>query len=196
MNWFPPELDFLIGCNRWQANLIRSKSRVRNVTGSNASFSKQAYEAVGGFNQRLGALSISRIKWQHDSGKWTELGEETKLCIRLANKNNGYIMFNPNLIVYHKIKKKVNLKFLISMAFRTGRTKGLLRREFKDDRRLLADEMGLLRVIALKTAKECTTGFLNHPSKSMRIMLTITTTLFFVAFGFLLGNISDLRPAD
>jgi len=181
MKWFPEEFDWIKGCNSYYANTIKRKIKVRSISGSNASFRRWAYEAAGGLLETLGPLSTIRNKW------W-ELGEETELSLRVTRSSGGHIIYNPDLIVYHKIPKQ-NLcwRFIAQMSFQTGRTKGVLKRVYKKEKHLLTPEHRLLRIILTKTLPNTFIGIFKTPILNLRRFFLTFIALIFVGFGFAAG---------
>src|SRR5262249_47582484 len=68
-DWFPPELDWVVGCS-YQGMPVRS-APVRNFIGANMSFRREIVADLHGFSTGLGRVGT------------TPLGcEETELCLR------------------------------------------------------------------------------------------------------------------
>jgi GT2 family glycosyltransferase len=180
MDWFPEEFDWIIGCNRYCVEAIRRKMKVRSVSGSNASFRKRAFEIAGGLSTTLGPLSTIKCRW-------CEIGEETELSLRIAQEAHGYIVYDPNVIVYHKIpEENLRWRFIAQMSYRTGRTKGGLKRLCKE-RQLLAPERELLQRILSRVLPKVLVGTLRKPTHNLQKFLLIGISLTFITFGFVSG---------
>lgn len=69
--WFPREFDWVVGCTH--LGCPERVAPVRNLIGCNMSFRRSVFDAIDGFEEKLGR-----------NGTDAAGGEETELCIRAA----------------------------------------------------------------------------------------------------------------
>jgi len=165
--WFPKELDWIIGCT-YEGHTI-AKTAVRNLIGCNMSFKKTAIEQVGYFNPHIGRLNNIPFS-----------GEEMELCIRLRNHfPNGMIIFDPEVIVYHKIEEqRMTLKYILNRSFREGFSKALICKLF--DENILSAENNYLRFLLFSSIPKF---LFKNPFKALVIISTISMTSFGYFYG-------------
>ncbi len=182
--WFPEEFDWIIGCNRYFVSMIKEKKGVRSISGSNASFRKKLFQAVGGLSITLGPLS--KIK-----SRWCEIGEETELCLRLSRRFDGYILYDPEVVVYHDIpQENLKCRFIARMSFQGGRTKGSLKKFYSANNKLLAPEKEIFTKLWVTVIPEMSKQIFTDPTTNLRKTSVIFFSLSFIAFGYLLGYLA------
>jgi len=110
--WFPRELYWIIGCTPWD---IPKVIEVRNGFASNLASKRRILLKIGGFNEKFGYNPTNHLA-----------GEEPDLGIRLMRA--GYVtLWNPNVIVYHRIfRKRLRIKNILLRSFVEGKTKAYL----------------------------------------------------------------------
>ena len=113
--WFPAEFDWVVGCTH--SGMPRRREAVRNLVGANMSFRREALEGVGGFRHHL-----SRI------GRVPVGGEETDLCIRVAERWPGaVILYDPEVAVEHIVPPaRSGLAYFAERCAAEGRSKAVL----------------------------------------------------------------------
>jgi glycosyltransferase involved in cell wall biosynthesis len=114
--WFPPELDWVVGCTYVGHRL--DAGPVRNLIGANMSFRADALAALGGFRTDLGR---------------TDAGgggcEETELCMRCAHLPQGTVWFEPLAVVHHFVpRERTTMRYLRRRCVGEGRSKAVVAR--------------------------------------------------------------------
>jgi hypothetical protein len=110
--WLPERWDWLVGCGPYHDE----KRLVRNTYGCNIAFDGGVFDRLGGFNESLGL------------GTGVQ-GEETDLCIRLADEEGRRVRYVPGAEVRHYIpKEKSRPRALLERAWVQGRTKAVIGR--------------------------------------------------------------------
>jgi GT2 family glycosyltransferase len=113
--WFPPEFDWVLGCTYTG----RQPGQVRNLLGGNASFRRQAFDAVGGFPEHIG----------RSSGKPRPLGcEETEFCIRVHQSlPRSRFLFEPGAVIRHRVPAaRGSFAYFRSRCYAEGLSKALV----------------------------------------------------------------------
>jgi GT2 family glycosyltransferase len=115
--WFPEEFDWIVGCSyRGLPTLV---STVRNLLGCNMSFRRSAFEAAGGFDNRIGRV-----------GKRPVGCEETEFCIRLTRTVPGSeLVYDPSARVDHRISAaRTRWRYFIARSYSEGLSKSVVSR--------------------------------------------------------------------
>lgn len=107
--WFPPEYGtFYIGNEIRPVNLSNEW-----LVGTNLIVRRDAFDRVGGFNEKLGAVKSGISFFQ--------AGEETRLLVDLSEQGH-IIYYVPTIKVKHLIRTdKMSLRFLLVSGYRMGR---------------------------------------------------------------------------
>lgn len=185
MDWFPREMEWMLGCTGWLD--LKTETVVRSVNGPNASFRRKALDLAGPYSSSLGPTA--------DRPEWNALAEETELSLRVSRKTGKCIIFNPRARVYHRVtKRKLGLSFILQRSYQVGHTKRMLRKlYYTTDMRgnLLNTENQLLRRI-LGRLPQLVTGNFDSPSKSLaevlachRVSILRCTWLLFLLGGIM-----------
>lgn len=114
-DWFPEELDWVVGCTyKGQPN---EKSMIRNPIGANMAFKKEIFTKIGYFKEGIGRVGTKLLG-----------SEETEFSIRLYKSlPNVKIVYTPNAIVHHRVnKKRSKINYLINRTYYEGVSKSLL----------------------------------------------------------------------
>ena len=77
--WFPPELDWVVGCS--YLGMRPGLGPVRNFIGANMSFRREILAEIGGFSIELGRVDSNPFGC-----------EETELCLRVSQRYPGAIL--------------------------------------------------------------------------------------------------------
>jgi GT2 family glycosyltransferase len=89
--WFPPEFDWVVGCTYAGHPGV---GPIRNVIGANMSFRREIFEALGGFDDRVGRVAALPAGC-----------EETELCIRVRQRRPGSVVwYAPSSVVRHRVR--------------------------------------------------------------------------------------------
>lgn len=188
LDWVPEEFYWIIGgsgYNEWTEN-----REIRNVSGTNMSFRKEAFDTAGLFLTQLGA------KGGGASGKHELVGDETELSIRVTQKTSKRILYNPKVKVRHKVYKfRVKAGFIARRAYWEGYTKALFKHNYntgKNGSEVLKVEHQLLRRILIKLIPEILFGFFTRPVISWRKFGLTVNAVFFVGLGYLQYTLESL----
>ncbi len=186
MDWFPSEFDWILSCSNFSA--ITERREVRNVWGTNMSFRREAFDSGGLFLTHLGA------KGGGESGKHELVGDETELSIRVRRMTGKGIIYDPHIIVQHKVYKyRVTSVFIARRAYWEGYTKAMFNRSYRSNsgERLLSVETSLLRRILTRLLPSILIGFFRNPIIAWHRLWVTVTALSFVAVGYLSYSISS-----
>lgn len=110
--WFPPELDWVVGCS--YRGMPAGSGPVRNFIGANMSFRREVLAAVGGFSAALGRVGT------------VPLGcEETELCLRVSQRYpRGVLLYEPAAAASHRVRKqRATREYLLSRCYSEGLSK-------------------------------------------------------------------------
>jgi glucosyl-dolichyl phosphate glucuronosyltransferase len=180
LDWVPEEFYWIIGGSIFNAQA--EVHEVRNVSGTNMSFRRRAFERSGLFLTSLGAQEGGG-----GLGKQKFAGEETEFSIRVRRTLGMRILYNPQIKVWHKVYRyRVNTRFIARRAYSEGYTKAMLNKSRKQDSgdRLLAVEHRLLWRITTRLFPSILKGFLVSPRTSWRRLSLTVNAVFFVAVGY------------
>ena len=176
-DWFPEELNWVVGCTDQVA--LNHKMKVRNPVGCNMSFRKSVVEEAGCFRPDIGRF-----------GKFLLSAEESELCLRIKEGtiSDARIINDPSAIVFHKISEdRVNVKYVLLRSFFEGVSKSLITKTVFDRSMDLTSERNYMRNITpafvASTLKEIYKG-----SNIAKLALFSISTLA-VLSGYGLGKI-------
>lgn len=113
--WFPAEFGWVVGCG-YQGQ-PQATAAVRNLIGTNMSFRRAVFAAVGGFRDELGRIGAN-----------TAGCEETELCIRARQQRlDGVILYVPSARVGHRVPaSRATWRYFRSRCYAEGRSKALV----------------------------------------------------------------------
>ncbi|MCV0403320.1 MAG: glycosyltransferase [Chloroflexi bacterium] len=113
--WFPAEFDWVVGCT--YLGQPETRAHVRNVIGSNMSFRREVFEAVGDFRSDIGRIGTKPLGC-----------EETELCIRAqVGIDGGRIVFEPRAVVHHHVPaSRGRVGYFASRCFAEGQSKAMV----------------------------------------------------------------------
>jgi glycosyltransferase involved in cell wall biosynthesis len=175
MDWFPEELDWLLGCSRFSG--ISEMVEIRNVWGANMSFRKEAFEAAGVFSSGIGAIQGKRLH-----------GEELELSLRVKKKTKKRIVCNPAVWAYHKVyRRRFGPRWIAQSSYWIGYTRHLMKSLYPDREgsgEILRVEFQLLKRIFTRLLPAILKGLFTRPGIACRQFYGTTTALTFVAFGY------------
>ena len=170
----PEEFYWLVGAN--YEKRLKPWSEVRNTLGSNISFRRDVFEAVGGFDQQVGLQGEKQIQ-----------AEETELCIRMAETFGKGVLYNPDAVVAHKIfEYRMQPGWLLRRAFWQGYSKRAL--ETLGGERADTAERDFLKHLALEAVPGRIRGLVRQPSVTAIEQLCLVFLLTAcVGVGYLYG---------
>ena len=109
--YLPDEYLWLVGASH--KGMPENIREIDNGFGSNISFLRQVFIELGGFTSTLGFNNKKILQ-----------GEELELCLRMREKYNQGVMFNPNAIIRHKVfGDRTKISVLLRRAFYQGYSK-------------------------------------------------------------------------
>ena len=186
--WVPEEFYWIVGGSGYSE--WTEKREIRNVSGTNMSFRREAFDSSGLFLTQLGARGGG------ETGKHELVGDETEFSIRVNRKTGKRILYNPDVKVKHRVYKfRVSPAFVARRAYWEGYTKALFKRSYRDtisDNKLLRVEYQLLRRIFSRLLPSILLGLFSHPIIAIcRLSITINA-VFFVAVGYLSYSIRSI----
>lgn len=184
MQWFPEEFYWIIGCSAF-SNMTTVQD-VRNVWGANMSFSREAFELSGVFDEENFGSSVS-----HQKGKRGLIGDDTEFSLRVRRRTGKRIIFNPDVKIWHRVHaSRLDMKLIRKYAYRHAYSKAVLRNIYPnyDSGHALAAERALLKRIFFGLIPSTLAGFVKHPTQSWLRLSVTTNVLTFTAFGYAMGN--------
>lgn len=187
--WVPEEFFWIIGGFGYKD--WNEKRDVRNVTGTNMAFRREAFNQTGLLSTHLGAKEGGG-----GLGKQKFSGEETEFCIRLMNISSKRIMYNPNVKVRHKVYAyRLTPGFIARRAYSEGFTKAMFRENYtnsREDGPILLIEYQLLGRIITKLMPAIIISFFINPLVAARRLFITLNAVFFVAVGYFHYSVKHL----
>lgn len=115
--WFPPEMDWVVGCSH--RGVPTRTAIVRNPFGGAMMVCRQAVQEAGGYSEQLGR-----------TGTYPSGCEETELCIRLRRRDASVALaFEPATRIYHHVpRERMTLGYLLLRCYAEGRSKAAVRK--------------------------------------------------------------------
>jgi glycosyltransferase involved in cell wall biosynthesis len=192
MSWFPKELYFVWGCTVWDWD---EKREIRNVGGMNCSFIKKALVQAGFYNPFLGPRSGgARL------GKWFYVGaEEIDMSLRIKKITGGKIIYNPEVKVYHKVRKEdFSLNLVVKRCLHFGYTKAFINKHYKDfsSEQILQLEHKHLKYILTSSLIKYWKETVKCPSVAVKKLTTLILGVFFTGLGYLTYYLCYTLRAD
>lgn len=181
--WFPEEFDFVMGCTGHKRLIVQEDGAVRNVTGSNMAFRREAFEKAGMWETSLGRCELGRKKF-NPSG-----GEEAEICLRIRNTvPEGKILFRRESVVNHKVvPQRATLKYVLDFCFREGHTRATMKRVVaRYERNPLGAEGMFLRRLLTRSIPSRLAHF--YKPSNLAQAAVIVANLTAMAAGYVLGR--------
>jgi glucosyl-dolichyl phosphate glucuronosyltransferase len=116
--WFPEEFDWVVGCT--YVGMPEHRAPVRNLLGGNASFRREVFGRVGGFQSGIGRAQGKR-----------PLGcEETEFCIRLTqHMPSAVLLFDNRAKIWHRVgAERTRFAYYRSRCYAEGLSKAMVTR--------------------------------------------------------------------
>ncbi|MBA7631196.1 hypothetical protein ES703_38724 [subsurface metagenome] len=174
--WFPEELDWIVGGT--YKGLPIHENVIRNVSGGNSAFSKQAFEVAGLFRENFGRVGGSGV------------GEEAEFCLRLKNRfPDALILYEPQAVSYHKVPPwRLALKYIVKRSFSEGVYKSKLKNlSLSVPQNQLSTESSYLRYLLFTAIPERLRCFWKEGSLSQ--VGAITISIAAAGMGYLVGRV-------
>ncbi len=182
-DYLPEELYWLVGLT-YKGFAKEGVTDIRNALGPNMSFKREVFEKVGLFNQDFGFAR------KRASASYMQ-GEEPELALRMKNKLGKGVLYNPNLIVYHKVPEwKTRLRILLRRAFYQGYSKALLKKLSRSPKPLAPEESYLKDLLLKYIPRRIKRVFLwFDPLVEMKQLLVLLVSILAVGLGFVYGQL-------
>lgn len=170
--FLPEEFYWLIGVTH--RGFSEEEGEVRNTFGSNISFKREVFEALGGFNENLGRKGDAQVQ-----------GEETELASRMSDEYGERVWYTPDAKVGHKVfDYRTDRTWLIKRSFWQGYSKRVMD-DFVDDE---GQESAFLRNLMFQFLPRRVASLVRDPELrkvDQLAMLAVLTAA--VGIGFLYG---------
>lgn len=180
-SWFPPELDWAVGC--CYQGMPTSSVPVRNFVGANMSFRCTVLEDCGGFSSVLGKVSAIPLG-----------GGETELCQRISQRHpNGILLYEPAAAVSHKVPSKhAERRYLRSRCYARGRSRATVAR-LAGRSRASAAERSYVRSTIPRGIWRCLTDAPGGRLSGAMAALTMVIAVAITTVGYLVGSVTARR---
>jgi glycosyltransferase involved in cell wall biosynthesis/GT2 family glycosyltransferase len=180
--WFPSEFDWVVGCTH--SGLPSTRTPVRNLVGANMSFRRRLLVELGGFRREL-----SRV------GKTPVGGEETDLCIRIAQRwPRALVVYDPAISVDHAVPgDRARFRYFRSRCAAEGRSKAVLARLVGAESGLASERVYVRQTLPAGIRRglgEALRGDLGGAARAGAIALG----LLFTSAGYARGRVLPGRP--
>jgi GT2 family glycosyltransferase len=159
-SWFPPHLDWTIGCSI--PTLPAAGGPIRNMYGASAAFRRSALDQAGGFPTELGRVGANGAGC-----------EETEVCIKIRQQSpQSFIVYAPKSLVAHRVTaERASVGYVLRRCRAEGRSKArLARRVGASD--ATGDERGYAVVILRAVVRDLATS-IRHPSRVARAAVLV-----------------------
>ena len=183
-DYMPEELYWLVGLTH-DGFIKEGSKEVRNVFAPNMSFKREVFEKVGFLNEDFGFAKKGTSYIQ---------GEEPEFALRMKSKLGKGVIYNPELIVYHKVPAgKTRLKTLLRRAFYQGYSKALLKRVSPSSKPLATEQSYLKDLLFKYIPRRVKMLFLRTGSVTrIKQLSMLFASILAVGLGFIYGYISPL----
>jgi glucosyl-dolichyl phosphate glucuronosyltransferase len=113
-DFFPAEFYWLVGCD--ERGMGEHMDELRNTYGSNISFRRNVFLAVGGYDENTGRKGDRHIQ-----------AHEAPVCIRMADKYGKGVIYNTDAVVNHKLfEYRGDFRWLVFRSFWQGYSKRIM----------------------------------------------------------------------
>lgn len=118
--FFPEEFYWLVGCV--EPGFAEDKEEVRNTYGSNISYRREAFLAVGGYDPKTGRKGDKHLQ-----------AHEAPVGIRLLERYGKGMIFTEDAVVHHKLfEYRGEFKWLVARSFWQGYSKRVMDRLYPE----------------------------------------------------------------
>jgi GT2 family glycosyltransferase len=182
-DWFPPELDWVVGCS--YRGLAADGGRVRNFIGANMSFRRSVLTEVGGFSAALGRVGS------------VPLGcEETELCLRVSRRYaDGVLLYEPAAAVGHRVRpQRATWRYVRSRCYSEGLSKARVASMAGRQRALSAERSYLLSAISRGVARSLA-GAARGRLAGFASALILLAAVAWAGAGYVVGSLAGRRAA-
>lgn len=186
--WFPDEFTWVVGCD--YRGLPEDGAPIRNPIGANMAIARDAFEAAGGFSERLGR-----------TGELPTGCEETELGIRIRAELPGRsVLRDTSAVVDHLVPAaRGTLRYLVRRCWNEGRSKAALSSLVGSGAALASERGHALRLVTHAPARylaQAATGDLGGLARAGCCLLGLAVTGAGYLSGRLRGVASVVGGAD
>lgn len=179
--WFPPELDWVVGCS--YRGLPEASAPVRNFIGANMSFRREVLTEAGGFSDSLGRVGT------------VPLGcEETELCLRVSQRRPaGVLLYEPSASVWHRVRnQRTTWKYLRTRCYAEGLSKARVA-TLAGASRALASERSYVTSAIPRAVGRSLRGAVRGHRASVAAAVALVTAVIWTGTGYLVGRVRSTR---
>jgi len=176
--WFPPELDWVVGCS--YRGMPEASEPVRNLIGANMSFRRAMLEDLHGFSTGLGRV-----------GTFPFGCEETELCLRMSQRYpQAVLLYEPAASVSHRVRReRMGWGYLGWRCFAEGLSKAKVAR-LAGARRALASERAYLRSTIPHGVSRSLAGAARGHLTGLASALAMVLAVVAASVGYVTGRIT------
>ena len=179
MAYVPRVLQWIVGGCYWDSDKLIPTT---GAAGMNFCVKSDVFKRVGGYDESLGPSGE-----RPELGNWLRLGaEESDLALRISSLPQLKVIFNPNMVVEHKLRRETVLPLgLAKRALHVGHNRAFILSRYPTNGKQsdLAVAKGLL-VGALRLRKSAL-----RPGIVWKKASFATYVVFFVGVGYLIGTL-------
>jgi GT2 family glycosyltransferase len=179
--WFPPELDWVVGCS--YLGMRPGLGPIRNFIGANMSFRREILAEVGGFSIELGRVDSNPFGC-----------EETELCLRVSQRYPGAILlYEPAAAVSHRVRKqRARWRYLRSRCYAEGRSKATVASLAGAGSALASERSYVRSTIPRGVGRSLWRAARGRPS-GLLSAFALVLAVFTTGFGYLVGRWSGRK---
>lgn len=175
MRWLPEEFYWLISCTSWTR--WNSARMVRNVWGHNMAFRREAFDAAGLFQTKIGLHGLGG-----------PVAEDDEFSLRVQSVTGKHILYKPEAVVWHKVSGyRLGWRYVAQRSYWMGRSRHLLTRAKAGNQDALGPEKDLLRRILTTLPWRIARMAFRSPANAGRQAWLAAWSLSFVGIGFVSG---------
>jgi glycosyltransferase involved in cell wall biosynthesis len=175
--WFPPELNWVVGCS--YRGMPEASAPVRNFIGANMSFRREVLTVTGGFSDSLGRVGS------------TPLGcEETELCLRVSQHYpDGVLLYEPAAAVSHRVRRqRTTWAYLRSRCYAEGLSKATVATLAGASRALAAERTYVRSAIPRAVGRSLAKAARGRMT-GLGTAVALVTAVMWTATGYLVGRV-------
>ena len=182
-SWFPPELDWVVGCS--YRGLTEVSAPVRNFIGANMSFRREVLDRLGGFSAGLGRVGALPLGC-----------EETELCLRASQLHpEGVLLYEPAASVSHRVRaRRASWAYLRSRCYAEGLSKATVAK-LAGSRRALASERAYMRSVIPRALVMALTGAARGRRAGLATALALIGAVVITGTGYTVGRLAASATA-
>ena len=182
--WFPPELDWVVGCS--YLGMRSDLGPVRNFIGANMSFRREILAEIGGFSIELGRVDSNPFGC-----------EETELCLRVSQRYpDAILLYEPAAAVNHRVRRqRARWRYLRSRCYAEGRSKATVASLAGAESALASERSYVRSTIPRGVCRSLWKAVRGRPSgllSAFALVMAVLTT----GFGYFVGRRSGKNAVE